>query len=603
MSTVVVEKTVQCASGPAALWPIVADTERMNRAVGLGRLRLVEQSDDSAARYRVRTVSGGIPIEYDERPFEWLENRFFRVRRVMHGGIAEELQSHIQLEPDGGGTRVTVRITVEPRTSLVVPLVRISAGGVARRMVREIAGMDAELREGSADHIETLESRPDRIALDRAARTLGEMADNDEERALGRRLVELVEKGADSDVGRIRPFELAEQWHVQRRAVLEACLLGVQAGLLELGWDLVCPSCRTAADRMQTLTELPEGAHCQLCDIQFDLGLDRAVEATFRPARAIREIDEGPYCIGGPQRTPHVVAQAILPPGGAAELVAPAEPGRYRVFVRGGAVASAEVTAGGDESAELSCSGDALSPATLRLRPGGTVRVAQVDGSERHVKLERQGYADLAATAHLLSTLPRFRRQFAGELLRPGVTLSVARVALLFTDLTNSTALYTAVGDAKAFHVVQEHFELLRGIVEKHEGTIVKTIGDAVMGAFAREREALAAAVEMHQAFPEFRQRAADASQTQLKIGVFAGPCYVVTANGILDYFGQTVNLAARLQGAAGGGEIVLTEQAADDALERGWLDGLAVGERFSADLKGLPEPVRAARVIVDRLG
>ncbi len=602
MSAVVVEKTVQCRSPATALWPIVSDTERLNRAVGLGRLRLVEQSDESAARYRVRTVNAGIPVDYDERPFEWVTNQFFRVRRVMHGGIAYELESHIRLEAEEPGTRVTVRITVKPRTSLVAPLVRVSASGVARRMVREIAEMDGELVEGKADHIQTLESRADRVALERAARALDQQAADDEERELGRRLVELVAHGADTDVGRIRPFELADAWDIDRRCLLEACLLAVGAGVFELGWDLVCPSCRTAADRMQTLAELPEGGHCQLCDIQFDLGLDRAVEATFRPARSIREIDEGPYCIGGPQRTPHVVAQAILPPAGSAELVAPAAPGRYRVFVRGGAVATADVKKGARKNAKLSCSDDKLSPASVELRPGGILRVEQVDGSERHVKLERLDYADLAATAHLLSTLPRFRRQFARELLRPGMTLNVARVALLFTDLTNSTALYTAVGDAKAFHVVQEHFDLLRGIVEKHDGAIVKTIGDAVMGAFPRERDAIAAAVEMHQAFAGFRKRAVDASENQLKIGIFAGPCYVVTANGILDYFGQSVNLAARLQGAARGGEIVLTEQAADDALERGWLGDLEVGERFSAELKGLDEPVRAARVVVDRL-
>lgn len=599
---VVVEKTLRCRSRPEAMWSIVADTERMNRAVGLGRLGLTEQSDDSAARYRVRSVAGGIPIEYDERPFEWVANRFFRVRRVMHGGIARELETTIRLDPEDAGTRVTLRIAIKPRTAVVAPLVRVSAGGVARRMMREIAQMDAALAQGKRAHIETLESRPDRVALERAARALEGQADDEDERELGRRLVLLVEKGADTDVGRIRPFELAEAWGVDRRRMLEACLLGVRAGLLELGWDIVCPSCRTAADRRQSLAELAEGAHCQLCDIQFDLGLDRAVEATFRPARSIRQIDEGPYCIGGPRRTPHVVAQAILPPDGAAELAVAAEPGQYRIFVRGGAVASAHVTEAGSGSVELELLGDTLSPGSVELAPGAVVRVVQRDGSERHVKLERQDYADLAATAHLLSTLPRFRRQFAGELLRPGVTLSVARVALLFTDLTNSTALYTALGDAKAFHVVQDHFDLLRGIVEEHEGTIVKTIGDAVMAAFARERAAIAAAVQMHEAFTGFRKQAADASGNQLKIGVYAGPCYVVTANGILDYFGQSVNLAARLQGVAHGGEIVLTEKAADDALERGWLGELDVVERFSAELKGLGEPIRAARIVVDRL-
>jgi len=210
-------------------------------------------------------------------------------------------------------------------------------------------------------------------------------------------------------------------------------------------------------------------------------------------------------------------------------------------------------------------------------------------------------WASRAATAHLVSTLPEFRRQFSGDLLRSGVSLRIARVALLFTDLTDSTALYHTVGDAKAFKVVQEHFDVLSAIIAQHRGTIVKTIGDAVMAAFVEERDALDASFAMHRAFPAFRAGNVDAARTFLKIGVYAGPCYVVTANGILDYFGQTVNIAARLQGASGPGEVVIDGQFADEAERCGWLADFTISEHFEARLKGLPDPVRVARIIADR--
>jgi len=201
----------------------------------------------------------------------------------------------------------------------------------------------------------------------------------------------------------------------------------------------------------------------------------------------------------------------------------------------------------------------------------------------------------------LVSTLPEFRRQFSSDLLRPGVTLRVARVALLFTDLTDSTALYHTVGDAKAFKVVQEHFDVLNAVIAEHRGTIVKTIGDAVMAAFVEERDALNAAFAMQRAFPAFRAGNQDAARTFLKVGVFAGPCYVVTANGILDYFGQTVNIAARLQGASGAGEVVIDGLFADEAERAGWLSGFTISEHFEARLKGLPNPVRVARIVADQ--
>ena len=217
--------------------------------------------------------------------------------------------------------------------------------------------------------------------------------------------------------------------------------------------------------------------------------------------------------------------------------------------------------------------------------------------NQTHVKLERLLYASRAATAHVVSTLPEFRREFSSDLLRPGTTLRVARVALLFTDLTDSTALYSRVGDAKAFKVVHEHFDLLLSIITARRGTLVKTIGDAVMAAFVEERDAIGAAIEMLERFPTFRGGLPEADRTFLKVGVYAGPCYVVTANGILDYFGQTVNLAARLQGAAGAGEVILVDAVADEAHQQGWLGRHAPAERFDAVLKGLDGPVRVARI------
>jgi class 3 adenylate cyclase len=250
--------------------------------------------------------------------------------------------------------------------------------------------------------------------------------------------------------------------------------------------------------------------------------------------------------------------------------------------------------------AEVELEHDRLRPSQLLVAPGADIHVAQRGGRERHVKIERLDYRSSAATAHVISTLPEFRREFSSDVLRPGMSLRVARVSLLFSDLTNSTALYSEVGDAGAFSVVQEHFALLEGIVAEHAGVVVKTIGDAVMAAFVRESDAVRAAVAMHRAFPDFRNAHANARHNYLKLGVFAGPCYVVTANGILDYFGQSVNVAARLQSAAGAGEIVLHEELAREAERAGWLGPLAVSQCFEALLKGLSGPLRAARIVAD---
>jgi adenylate cyclase len=223
--------------------------------------------------------------------------------------------------------------------------------------------------------------------------------------------------------------------------------------------------------------------------------------------------------------------------------------------------------------------------------------VSNPGAEERHAKLERLAWADQAARARVVTSMPAFRRDFSTDILRPGMALKVARMGLFFSDLTGSTQLYTNAGDAAAFKLVQDHFEVVVEVVEKHRGTLVKTIGDAVMAVFADDLDGLTASVALLHAFEEFRRDHEHRQMTHIKLGVFGGPCYVVTANGVLDYFGQTVNIAARLQGEAKSGELVVEESLADRAIEKKMLPPAFVVQRYEAKLKGVGTPLRLARI------
>ncbi|HWE24310.1 MAG TPA: adenylate/guanylate cyclase domain-containing protein, partial [Myxococcales bacterium] len=257
---------------------------------------------------------------------------------------------------------------------------------------------------------------------------------------------------------------------------------------------------------------------------------------------------------------------------------------------------SVEVSDAGAPLAQAAA-GEGLSPAALVVRPGGGIEVRSTSAEDSHVKLERVEWIDRAATAAFVSTVPEFRRLFSGEVLEPGVALKIGRIALLFSDLSASTALYARAGDAPAFRLVRDSFEVLRDAVEEHGGAIVKTIGDAVMAAFSTDEGAVRAAVAMQRAFPEFIRRYRYAEGIDLKLGVHCGPCFAVTANGVLDYFGQTVNIAARLQGEARAGELVLAKDLTEAATAGGWLGDAVVTDRCAAMLKGFDAPVSIARI------
>lgn len=581
---------VACHAAPEALWPLVSDTQRLNEASGMAEIHARPNPEGGPARFLVTSKFGPMSVEWAELPFEWEAPRRLSVRRQVVKGPVEEIRFSLEVHPRPGGCQVDAEVALLPGLRRNVPLARVAAKVAGKKIADGIRRLDDEL----AGHPLTPDVVLHDKALEAAVARTAELAD-EAARVWLDKLQAMLRKGSDGVVTRIRPFALADAWGAPRRAVLELCLAGAVAGLLELSWDVVCPSCRTASERLPELSALEGRAHCPLCDITFSLDLDQAVEATFRVAPAVREVTEAVYCTGGPAATPHVVAQCVLEPGASATLAVPDAPGRYRVFARGGGLATVKAEAGQPAVAALTLTQVELTPGHVDVAPGGAVTVRSEGGEARHVKLEHLVWSSQAATAYEVTTVPGFRRLFSREALKPGLGLRVGRAALLFSDLSDSTALYAREGDAAAFRLVQDHFDLLEDCIHRHQGAVVKTIGDAVMATFITEDQALAAALDAERAFPAFRAAHPASAGVFLKIGVFAGPCFAVTANGALDYFGQSVNVAARLQGAAGPGEVVapssLVAQADLD------LSGFTVSPPFTPQLKGVSARLEVVRL------
>jgi class 3 adenylate cyclase len=238
-----------------------------------------------------------------------------------------------------------------------------------------------------------------------------------------------------------------------------------------------------------------------------------------------------------------------------------------------------------------------LDGAAVQLGAAGTagrVTLRNVAARPLTVIVEERRWVRDALTADRVTALQAFRDLFSDQVLRPGDEVSVARITLLFTDLKRSTDLYGRIGDAAAYHLVRDHFAYLGAIVRRHDGALVKTIGDAIMAAFVVPGDALGAALDIQRELAGFN--AAGARPLAIKLGLHEGPCIAVTLNGRLDYFGTTVNLAARLQGQSEGGDIVLSEAVAADPAVAALLAGFDCA-RETTTLKGFDTPVDFRRI------
>lgn len=210
-------------------------------------------------------------------------------------------------------------------------------------------------------------------------------------------------------------------------------------------------------------------------------------------------------------------------------------------------------------------------------------------------------HPDLARTPEVLAStgLPaievvntnEFRVLFETERPLPGEHLPVGRLAFLFTDMSGSTATYERLGDGNAYRIVREHFAMLFDLVKKHNGGVIKTIGDSVMATFLNPADAVACALETRSAFEKFNRRKDIKGAASLKVGIHSGPCLAVTLNQRLDFFGSTVNKASRIQGVAKKDELCISKDVAELETVSSLLEGKkAQQERVL--LKGIKKPV-----------
>ncbi|HKC64367.1 MAG TPA: adenylate/guanylate cyclase domain-containing protein, partial [Pyrinomonadaceae bacterium] len=328
-------------------------------------------------------------------------------------------------------------------------------------------------------------------------------------------------------------------------------------GLLDLQWEMICPHCRGSAQTSNSLTGIKSEVYCESCDLDFTVNFDQAVELTFRPNPSVRVVERLQFCVGGPEVTPHIVLQQLLAPGEKQEVELPLEAGRYRL--RSSELAGGQYLRAADDGAKavtLKASDDGWTNEELQLTTRPKLILENTTGKEQWFVMERMSWSDQAATAAEVTALQVFRDLFSNEALRPGEQISVGTLTVLFTDLRGSTQLYREIGDAPAFGCVMNHFDVLRDAISEEDGALVKTIGDAVMAVFRRPAGALRAFLRAQQvlASPPEGMR-----PLILKVGIHAGPCIAVTLNGRLDYFGCTVNMAARLEGLSSGGDVVIS--------------------------------------------
>ena len=371
---------------------------------------------------------------------------------------------------------------------------------------------------------------------------------------------------------RINPYLIAAASGQRPEDIVAVALRGVASGLFDLHWLVHCPHCNMVTTEYENFFELTQTSNCKMCGVNFEADFLARVEVSFSLNRAIEDIDMGGFCLPPPVLESKVNI-SVLPgqSGTGADVIE--EPKLYRFFcpitlAKGLLQVEGARTDKVQEFKVRQLPTLNYDQITLKARPG-PVRFELVNDCDKVsgifiIQDELPGELSLEELPPRLTGLsvihfPEYRQLFGNHVLSDQERIQVSSVTLLFTDIAESTALYETLGNAQAYNVVRQHFTMLSRSVEAHGGFVIKTIGDAVMASFVHSDDAVKCVLD---ALREFQGLSVggDGPQTiRVKFGIHRGPVLIVNLNGRVDYFGSTVNTAARIQHCAGGNEVTFS--------------------------------------------
>ena len=441
-------------------------------------------------------------------------------------------------------------------------------------------------------------------------------------------IARLVETGEDHELNRINLLDFSKRTGFDEERVISGFLHASRLGLFDLTWNVLCPGCGGVLDAHSTLKSLRhDDYHCGLCACGYEASVDEQVEVAFTVSPRVRRI-----AAHDPNTLPiweyykqvfwssgvdfnresfaslseDVVLDAIELSAGEKAVLSLQLPPQFIIVFEPVTHAAQFIDVQGEPTKErqqlaLMYNRIQAPVGTMTLRPGPLRLSLDNQAGVRvlpSVFVAAEGLHHLIGkrkpflTAKRMLTNQTFRDVYKADNLNIDQRLKITSLTFLFTDLKGSTALYQRVGDLAAFDLVRAHFHALLEIISSEKGAVVKTIGDAVMATFVRPEHALAAGLRMRAAMDALNaERGTD--DLVVKIGIHEGPCLAVMLNERQDYFGQTVNIAARVQGLATSQAIHITSPVIDAPAVAEILDKAAIAPiQKQAALRGIADKV-----------
>ncbi len=536
------------------VWKLVSDSSRFNRAIGLGK----RQESEVDGKLYVRDSVLGFEQEWIEPSWTWTENRMLAARRDYLRGACHYALVCITLEETSLGTKVKIYYGFQTRSLIWRVLMKLGLKRLHGRIGKLFSNFESS--SGEIARVYNRAYNCDKVILERV-RSIGKGLIKEGSNAdCVDRLTDHICFGDELQLQRIRIKQLAEDWRLDWFELLRTALFACKHELLTMSWDSICPHCRGKRTESYQLSDVSAHAKCDACKLDFPIYDEDSLEITFHIHPAIRDIDPSAYCVAEPAKKPHILLQTSVESATQLKVPLSLDDGTYRLRMIGESqeflievhenMRQTEVKINLEHNPTHTTAGNDFNLVALNPFPKAAMIVLEDLAPDRFCVRPKDIFGH-----------PEFRKLFPREYLASGLKLNLGVQVILFTDIVGSTKFYEQMGDAFAFAKVREHFSELEEIIRLSRGVWVKTIGDSVMSSFPTTEAAMKAALRIQAKFARDR----DDSPIRLRIVIHKGPVIAVNFNSGIDYFGATVNLAAKMQAAVGACEIGLSTACRND--------------------------------------
>ncbi len=525
------------------VWPILSDTANLNRKIGLAPMNF---TTISGVRHGQQKIFG-INLRWTEAPWEWKHESWLKNKRIYSTGFFHSIEGYFEIKPlSNSQSQVLVQFTIHHKYTLLAKLLNKSTQSIIKKLLDEVE-KGAETYQISHE-IPTIASFSDWLAQ-----------------------AQLIERA------RIAPKFVARMIGSSWQDILHEALSPAMRNRLSLRFDAICPHCQGAKKSVTRLIDLSERLECESCKINFTVGSQESIEVSLRDNMLSPEQASVDFCSADVTHKPTILFQRM---GGEWRENLKFKPGNYAIKKKGEERVINLIVDGTLD--RLLIDVDLLwnDPNLERLYSHPEVELlSRHMPLMDHIMIEQLDFNRGPLIVSDLILYNEFQKMIPSESLVTDFPIEMGSKALLFTDVVGSTELYYKLGDTKAFQQVRESFLLIGEVTKRNEGVLVKTIGDATMFAFSSGEAALRTAIEIQEAN---KDRA-----LKLRVSLHYGPCLSVGTQEGQDFFGDTVNICAKIQSEAQAGQVVFEESLCQEISPRFWQSLEPQLEKVPLKLKG----------------